>query len=153
MVKERSVEGELINEFSEVIVVEVLGIAGERGRCKTIFWVLLEGNGSTGGEGVSVLVKLLDKKGPPFVEGPDGVVCGLDLGYVCGSDEVEQEVGSKYRFFGPLSDIEKGEGKRCGVVTDFFAVGDDGHYLLEVGLVVKDGRFREPSVSDMEKIS
>jgi hypothetical protein len=89
MVEERSVDGELINELSEVIVVEVLGVAGEHGRCKTIFWVLLEGNGSTGGEGVSVLVKLLDEKGPPFVEGPDGVVCGLDLGYVCGSDEVE----------------------------------------------------------------
>ena len=67
---------------------------------------------------------------------------GLDFGYVGGSDEVEQEVGSKYRFFGPLSDVEKCEGKRCGMVTELFAVGDGGHYLLEVGLVVNGGRFR-----------
>ena len=36
-----------------------------------------------------MLEELLDEKGPPFVEGPDGVVCGLDLGYVSGSDEVK----------------------------------------------------------------
>ena len=98
MVEERSVVGELINELGEVIVVEVLRVTGKHGRSKAVFWVLLEGNSSSGGEGVSVLVKLLDKKGPPFVEGPDGVVCGLDLGYVCGSDEVEKEVSRKYSF-------------------------------------------------------
>ena len=28
------------------------------------------------------------------------------------------------------------------MVTELFAVGDGGHYLLEVGLVVNGGRFR-----------
>jgi hypothetical protein len=36
-----------------------------------------------------MLVKLFDEKRQPFVEGPDGVVCGLNLGNVCGTDEVE----------------------------------------------------------------
>ena len=142
MVEERSVDGELINELSKVIVVEVLGITGEHGRGEAVVWVLLEGDGSSGGKGVGVLEKLFDKEGPPFVEGPDGVVCGLDLGYVCGSDEVEQEVGSENVLFCPMSDVEKSENKRCGVVTELFAVGDGGHYLLEVGLVVNGGRFR-----------
>ena len=55
MVEERSVDGELVNELSEVIVVEMLRVTGEHGRGKAIFWVLLEGNGSTSREDVSVL--------------------------------------------------------------------------------------------------
>jgi hypothetical protein len=57
--------------------------------------VLLEGNGSSGRKNVCVLEELLDEKGPPFVEGPDGVVCWLELGYVSGPSEVGSVPWSK----------------------------------------------------------
>ena len=98
--------------------------------------MLLEGYGSACREGVSVLVKLLDEKGPPFVKGPDGVVCGLNFNYVGSSDEVEKEVGSKSGCFGPLCGVEKREGKWCNMVVDFFSIGNGGNSLLEIGLVV-----------------
>ena len=52
---------------------------------------------------------------------------GLDFGYVGGSNEVEQEVSSKYRFFGPLGDVEKGKRKGCSLVVEFFPVSNGGH--------------------------
>ena len=88
-----------------------------------------------------MLVKLLDEKRPPFVEGPDGVVCRLDFSYISGSDEVEKEVGSKNWCFCPLCDVEKREGKWCNMVGEFFAVGNGGYCLLEVGLVVDGSWF------------
>ena len=66
---------------------------------------------------------------------------GLDFGYTGGSNEVKQELSSQHRFFDPMSDIEKGEGKGRDLVVEFFAVGDGGHGLLEVGLVVDGGWF------------
>ena len=83
-----------------------------------------------------MLEELLDEKGPPFVEGPDGVVCGLNFSYVGGSDEVEKEVGSKNGCFGPLCGVEESEGKWCNMVVEFFPVGNGGNCLLEVSLVV-----------------
>ncbi len=88
MVKEGGMSGELTNNVGKVVMVEKLGVAGYDWRGESIVRVLLEGNGSASREGVGVLVKLLDEEGPPFVKGPDGVVCGLDFDDVGGSDEV-----------------------------------------------------------------
>jgi hypothetical protein len=104
--------------------------------------MLLEGYGSASREGVSVLDKLFDEKGPPFVKGSDGVVCGLNFGYIGGSDEVKEQVGSQNWCFSPLCDVEKGKSKWCDVVAKFFPVGNGGYYLLEVGLVIDSSGFR-----------
>jgi hypothetical protein len=55
MVEKGCVEGELVDEFSEVNVFEVFRVTGEYRRGEAVVWVLLEGDGGSGGKNVSVL--------------------------------------------------------------------------------------------------
>ena len=69
-----------------------------------------------------MLVKLLNEEGPPFVEGAEGIVGRLYLGYIGGLDEVEQEFNGRDGCFRPLGFVEKGQGERGDAVVEFFAV-------------------------------